>query len=67
MNQYLIIADDFTGANDTGVQLVRRGIPTNVVFRASGIKTDGNSYVLDTETRNLPPAEADCQIREVGS
>lgn len=64
MNQYLIIADDFTGANDTGVQLVRRGIPTNVVFRASGIKTDGNSYVLDTETRNLPPAEADCQIRE---
>jgi len=64
MNQYLIIADDFTGANDTGVQLVRRGIPTNVVFRASGIKADGNSYVLDTETRNLPPAEADCQIRE---
>jgi len=32
LNRYLIIADDFTGANDTGVQLKRRGINTNVVF-----------------------------------
>ena len=30
--RYLIIADDFTGANDTGVQLRRRGFPTEVLF-----------------------------------
>ena len=30
--RYLIIADDFTGANDTGVQLKRRGYPTEVLF-----------------------------------
>ena len=26
IERYLIVADDFTGANDTGVQLARRGI-----------------------------------------
>lgn len=31
-DRYLIIADDFTGANDTGVQLKRRGYPTEVLF-----------------------------------
>ena len=31
-NKYLIIADDFTGSNDTGVQLRRRGYPTKVFF-----------------------------------
>ena len=31
-NRYLIIADDFTGANDTGVQMRRRGFETVVVF-----------------------------------
>ena len=32
MDRYLIIADDFTGANDTGVQLKRRGLRTSVIF-----------------------------------
>lgn len=53
MNRYLIIADDFTGANDTGVQLVKRGIPTSVTLKHSGIHTDNASYVLDTESRGM--------------
>ncbi|ONI47721.1 hypothetical protein AN644_04205 [Candidatus Epulonipiscium fishelsonii] len=52
MNKYLIIADDFTGANDTGVQLKRRGIQTQVVLNEIYIKDDQYSYVLDTETRS---------------
>lgn len=48
---HLIIADDFTGANDTGVKLVRFGKKVNVVFNLNSVK-DEVSYVLDTETRN---------------
>ncbi len=57
MNRYLIVADDFTGANDTGVQLKRRGVPTDVVFSTELINNE-NSYVLDTESRSLSPEEA---------
>ena len=58
MNRYCIVADDFTGSNDTGVQLSRRGLRTRVVLRSSGIGQDDISYVLDTESRNIPNAEA---------
>jgi len=58
MGEILIIADDFTGANDTGVQLKKRGINTKVVLNGAYIKNDGYSYVLDTETRPLATDEA---------
>ena len=57
MNDYLVVADDFTGANDTGVQIRRRGIPVRVVFSGSRVSGDG-SCVLDTESRFLSEAEA---------
>jgi uncharacterized protein YgbK (DUF1537 family) len=69
LNSYLVVADDFTGANDTGVQIRRRGIPVRVVFSAEEI-TGRNadrlksheelreSCVLDTESRSLPEQEA---------
>lgn len=62
MNRYLITADDFTGANDTGVQLKRRGIPTSVVFSSAYIKDTG-SYVLDTESRSMKPEEAGAAVK----
>ena len=71
MKNYLVIADDFTGANDTGVQIRRRGIPVKVVLSGADIcfgKADASSkkaevmdcesWVIDTETRFLSPAEA---------
>ena len=58
MNRCFIVADDFTGSNDTGVQLTRRGFRTMVVLNPAGIKDDGLSYVLDTESRNIPGDEA---------
>lgn len=57
-SRYLVIADDFTGSNDTGVQIRRRGLEVGVVFSSSGIKEDDNSYVVDTESRALPPEKA---------
>lgn len=60
MEGYLIIADDFTGANDTGVQLKKRGINTEVIFNIDGISnaSNNNSYVIDTESRGLTEREA---------
>ena len=58
MNRCFIVADDFTGANDTGVQLTRRGFRTKVVLKPEGVEDDGLSYVLDTESRNIPGEEA---------
>lgn len=58
MKRFLIIADDFTGANDAGVQLSRRGIPTHVVFEPALIEDNCDSYVLDTESRGLDSADA---------
>ena len=57
MNNYLIIADDFTGANDTGLQIRRRGIPVRVFLSWPDEKTAG-SCVLDTESRFLSEEEA---------
>lgn len=56
----LIIADDFTGALDTGVQFAAHGIRTRVVVGADAALThrDADVLVVDTETRHLPAAEA---------
>lgn len=57
-NRYLIIADDFTGANDTGVQMRRRGLATTVMFAGKEIPNDSSSVVIDTESRGMTGAEA---------
>lgn len=56
----LIIADDFTGALDTGVQFAAGGVSTRVIVDP---KVDFSAYhdsvlVVDTETRHLPASEA---------
>ena len=56
-DRYLIIADDFTGANDTGVQLRRRGFATEVLFAGKPVGTE-HSVVIDTESRTVHPDHA---------
>ena len=58
LNKYLIVADDFTGANDTGVQMRRRGLATNVMFAGRKIPADDSSVVIDTESRGMTGEEA---------
>ena len=57
-----IIADDFTGALDTGVQFAAKGIPTRVITDPAADLArdwgDARVLVLDAETRHLPPLEA---------
>ncbi len=61
MSRLLIIADDFTGALDTGVQLAKRGVDTQVAVMRNGavnLKAPCQVLVVNTESRHIPPLEA---------
>ena len=62
MGKLFIIADDFTGALDTGVQFAARGAVTRVVtdldYDFKKAAADTQVLVLDAETRHLPAEEA---------
>lgn len=60
MTKLLIIADDFTGALDTGVQFAARGAATCVVtdLTFDFTQTEAEVLVLDAETRHLNAEEA---------
>lgn len=58
-----VIADDFTGALDTGVQFAKRGAKTITVFDIGKLEKclaeqEGDILVIDTETRHLSREEA---------
>lgn len=62
MTKLLIIADDFTGALDTGVQFAAKGARTCVVtdpaYNFTRTVGDIQVLVLDAETRHLTPEAA---------
>lgn len=62
MDRLLMIADDFTGALDSGVQFASRGASTRVVtnpaYDFSRAEEDVQVLVLDAETRHLTPEAA---------
>ncbi|WP_431225102.1 D-threonate kinase [Serratia sp. L9] len=61
----IVIADDFTGANDTGVQLAKKGARTDVVLNALPHSTHRTDVlVVNTESRALPEAMAQAKVRE---
>ena len=61
-----IIADDLTGAADTGVQLVRAGYRTAVAFRGAPVPpTKGlDAVALDTDSRAMPAGFAAKRVLE---
>jgi uncharacterized protein YgbK (DUF1537 family) len=54
----LIIADDLSGAADSGVAFARRGVPTRVAFDATSGQADADVVVVDTDSRGAAPAAA---------
>ena len=54
----LILADDFTGANDAGMGLVFRGRSAGVVFATTRLPAC-EALVVDTESRAMPAAQAE--------
>jgi len=55
-----VIADDLTGANDTGVQFARHGLQTWVVLEGADFQTSpgATAIVIDTGSRAIPAQEA---------
>ncbi|MFJ5624300.1 four-carbon acid sugar kinase family protein [Peribacillus loiseleuriae] len=61
-----IIADDLTGANDSGVQLARHGLKTTVLFDMD--ETSVKNYeavVFDTDSRSIDRQEAYEKVKQV--
>jgi D-threonate/D-erythronate kinase len=60
--QLLIIADDLTGANDTGVQFAKQGIDVLVIIHHDqdwqALANDCQVLVINTESRHLSSDEA---------
>ena len=69
MIKLLVIADDFTGALDTGVQFSKRGIPTMVstdtTFNFNEMNEEVDVLVIDTESRYLSFEEAYSLIHRI--
>jgi uncharacterized protein YgbK (DUF1537 family) len=61
-----IIADDLTGAADTGVQLARAGYRTAVAFRGAPMPPaeDLDAVALDTDSRTMPAGFAAKRVLE---
>ncbi|WP_117017419.1 four-carbon acid sugar kinase family protein [Aeribacillus pallidus] len=61
-----IIADDLTGANDSGVQLAHYGLKTSVLFQLHSSQLDENdAVVIDTDSRSLSKKEAYEKVKVV--
>lgn len=57
----IIVADDFTGANDTGVQFRKSGFKVNVIIDSDRLKEEAEEcdvLVIDIESRTDPPQKA---------
>ena len=63
-----IIADDLTGAADSGVQLARSGYRTAVAFQGSPVPPaeDLDAVSVDTDSRPLPTGFAAKRVAEAG-
>ncbi|WP_394578208.1 four-carbon acid sugar kinase family protein [Cytobacillus firmus] len=55
-----IIADDLTGANDSGVQLAKKGLTATVMmdFTGKNIQSDPDVLIVDTDSRAKTQEEA---------
>lgn len=61
MNRIVVIADDFTGAGDSGVHFARTGIKTAFLLNPETIAqvfTEHDAVVVSTESRFMQPEEA---------
>lgn len=70
MFKVIIVADDFTGSNDTGVQLAKFGYLSVTLTEKSGIEKYEDlvdALVIDTESRVLPPFKAYEILKQVSS
>lgn len=63
----IVIADDLTGANDTGVQFARRRLQTEVLLEGSPLELSPGTaiVVVDTNSRAIASEQAYRKVQEV--
>jgi len=62
----IVVADDFTGANDTGVQLAKKGAKTEVMLtQQQKPSRHADVLVVNTESRVIPADEAAQAVTQV--
>jgi uncharacterized protein YgbK (DUF1537 family) len=70
MYRLLVLADDLTGALDTGVQFVKNGVAARLILSPKTSESGGEDrqdapvLVINTGSRHRPPEEAQRIIRE---
>lgn len=57
MKKILLIADDYTGANDTGIKISERGYEVEISLKTDEV-IDSDICVIDTESRNISGNDA---------
>lgn len=71
MKQTVIIADDLTGACDTGIKFKRLGLRTSVLVNADNIHALNDDPVpvvsINTDTRSVSPSEAESVVAKLVS
>ena len=68
MDYVAIVADDLTGASDTGVKLSKRGYETNVIFNPKDINLlmeKGKILSINASTREKTPEESYSTVFEI--
>ena len=68
MFEYIIIADDFTGANETAVKFMNGGYNSSVILEADRLSTIQKNYstvAIDTETFYDTPETATKKLRKL--
>lgn len=60
----LVVADDLTGANDTGQQFATAGLDTVVIPSHSTRRPDADVLVVDTDTRTSDSQSATATVRD---
>ena len=71
MTELIIIADDLTGAIETGVQLAKQGISTKVIlnsnvdFQRIFSEKEDSILIINTESRHIHPKEAAERVKHV--
>jgi uncharacterized protein YgbK (DUF1537 family) len=68
MNRMIILADDLTGANDTAIQFVNRGLSAVVIIHPDRFNSDSykdyDVIAISTNSRGMSPAGAYDAVRE---
>ncbi|MCI0528601.1 MAG: four-carbon acid sugar kinase family protein, partial [Nitrospira sp.] len=66
---FAIVADDLTGANDTGIQFLKKGLKTMVILDLEvgpELVSDVDVIVFNTDSRLLEPEQAYGQTKQMG-